>query len=162
MRKGWGNGVCPLTAVRSHHFTHPTGTNRGGSGRNTPGPLRESSVPGRDIRFWRVPESLTDFLPDKIRAAGDHGTLVLYPHGQPVDMPGGTNHRPRGYVPRDHAPSPGTGAGDPVDFKQREGEVPEQSSQVPSTAILIFLSCTRVSPGHSDTRIQPHSSHKIY
>ena len=54
---------------------------------------------------------------------GNHRTLVLYPHGQPVDMlvAGTADHedtfrRIPPHLPV-HAP------GDPVDLKQREGKV---------------------------------------
>jgi hypothetical protein len=48
--------------------------------------LGEIGVIGRKIGFWRVPENLPDILPDRKGAAGDDRTLVLYPHGKPVDM----------------------------------------------------------------------------
>ena len=108
---------------RAHPFTLPAGTNREGSGRGTPRTSRrEQRSPGANTVLACIRE------PYGVPAGQNKGGGRQW-HAGPLPAraaggyAGGRDRRPRGSVPRDPAPSPGTGAGNPVDLKQREGEV---------------------------------------
>src|SRR5208337_322387 len=92
-------------------FTRPAGTNREGSGRNTPHTFRKEQTPGEENTVLACTPEPYGFPAGQKKGGWRQWHAGLLPARAAGGYAGGRDRRPRGYVSRDPAPSPGKGAG---------------------------------------------------